>query len=1297
MTLKALETLSHDIRRIGLRRAPRRLGLGAVLLWAIACDSGADMTRKAPPPATLGDDIYALMCDRVGAAAIAEDVTGASYHGICHYDAEGKYQSAVDTSVLPPATAPAAAKARALSIAKLETLAKHRSRLIVALNAALPDVAIDDVTTDVAGDTIRLHDALWSLGQTITPLYEDNPFNESGEPLIPRSTRSLGRLFDALASSPEAKDALARLGGRQGYRPSYVGLGAVRPALAYPGLRDFTKASLRVLGPDGAAAPELQQVLTVVEHELRTSKPTVEPLTPYAVSLATAQPNRPRSAVEVAAAILLSEDASFAAPIAEPSRFIAVRDRRGFVLPLGNAPSEPGTVPPPFADMDGDGLADVDAFGSFLDTSGAAIDVPTPFILAGAGLSTPADPYGRAAPAIYQYIDTSKSLTRAIATDLKPLLDPTRYAAEGDPAAWSQEHETLMYALAGAYALFGDRADAQYDGVTETIRAPSDSCEGCVKYSRFIGEKSPLADLVHAAGQIFADSESDAMILSLTDLLENHEDTVARLVGAILRVKEIADQHDALAAAGVEPRAELAYEVPIWDEMALVVSRMSAKPGLIAELLRALADDSQVVQHGPSRHVGDTVATFMEMRDALSYDRWGSRAPNGPAINLTDGYPSTADMHNPVDRGQPLTGDNRSCLQRSLQIIHDSNGVKACNKEGATVKAKLAGIGITWPIWPAAPYTECELFQLNNLAAVYLDALLDPSHPKRMELKLEKTALTGIMNALGAFGADPGTMFEQSSGIDGLTLHPTPAAVNRLVFFGADSDQFGKLPDYDAANANSQTAKFLNALIEPVGTVVCPKNANGVPHCADSSDLYRVRDPNTLFLWERLGFNDYLKPIVTAFADTACDATRSQCNTDDMSGEQLFIDVVEVLHRHWAGKEHGAECSPSGSAATNPKYCSEAGANSYEPIAAEALRGDLMVALHEFAKVVTASKVTIARGPRAGQTLGGAEVMEQLTRILFDQDYARSVNMRDRAGLAQATWVDGTPQAQLTPFTLFADALHGFDERFTKAPDGQDRQAQWRRARSQLVDQFLAVDGEGPDAHFRNRALPKLLTLTMGALRQQLNANCPAREAGGGCTWASHDLGQKFATTLSGPVFATVVDLMEKLRQDEPARRETERFVSYLLDPAAGGDTMQSTLASLSDILQVLTSDATMAPIFNAVATAASPAAEPTGPGVADTTIALLQALTDDQYDRYHVLDAILPALVTPLDNGTGPTPIEVILDAIADVNRQDAASSEAFAPADYGLIMKTVDEFFTSQTRGLEQIYYIVQHRRSE
>jgi hypothetical protein len=164
---------------------------------------------------------------------------------------------------------------------------------------------------------------------------------------------------------------------------------------------------------------------------------------------------------------------------------------------------------------------------------------------------------------------------------------------------------------------------------------------------------------------------------------------------------------------------------------------------------------------------------------------------------------------------------------------------------------------------------------------------------------------------------------------------------------------------------------------------------------------------------------------------------------------------------------------------------------------------------------------------------------------------------------------------------------------------------------------------------------------------------------------------------------------MEALRADEGARREAERMLAYLFNP--GGAAFEATLSAGADALQVLATDREIEAIVKAVAGVVGPS------GAAEAGLKLLRAMSSDEYDRYRVTKHVLPNLVKPMKGGAGPAPLEVILDAIAEVNRIDAASSAPLEPADYEAVFRAVRDFTLSETRGLEQIYEILRARDRE
>ena len=68
--------------------------------------------------------------------------------------------------------------------------------------------------------------------------------------------------------------------------------------------------------------------------------------------------------------------------------------------------------------------------------------------------------------------------------------------------------------------------------------------------------------------------------------------------------------------------------------------------------------------------------------------------------------------------------------------------------------------------------------------------------------------------------------------------------------------------------------------------------------------------------------------------------------------------------------------------------------------------------------------------------------------------------------------------------------------------------------------------------------------------------------------------------------------------------------------------------------------------------------------------------------------------LVTPMPgaNGAlGQSPLEVIMDIIADVNRAAPGSIDKLSGSDYGSISSNLFDFLMNKQRGMEQFYEIV------
>jgi hypothetical protein len=405
--------------------------------------------------------------------------------------------------------------------------------------------------------------------------------------------------------------------------------------------------------------------------------------------------------------------------------------------------------------------------------------------------------------------------------------------------------------------------------------------------------------------------------------------------------------------------------------------------------------------------------------------------------------------------------------------------------------------------------------------------------------------------------------------------------------------------------------------------------------------------------------------------------------------------------------------------------CSEDAADSYEPLLGQIFSSDMLTAVHDFVKVVEGISVpTCANADprtgacaRAGPPTDGITILANATRALVDPKNAKNLGLVDRHGNPTSRRNDGTTNPQVTPIYLVLQSLDEIDQAFAAYaqanPNDTGRQAQWRHARSQLVDQFLGVNGQNTTAQsFQDPSLPKILPILLDTLRAQVAAHCPGPPHGL-CPWARQELAQNAAATIGGPTFASTVDLTEAIRTHDTARAELEKLLTYLLDAGSNNDALAEFLATADDLIQVMRDDANLVPLYHVLATAAAPtttdAKGKMQRGVVDATTALLAKVAGHAYfphssvelctseiDPEGLVSIALANLVTPMKDANGQsteTPLEVFLDAIGDVNRVSPGTTGPMQGTDLANAANELSEFFLDPQRGLEQYYAIVRN----
>ncbi|MBW2462310.1 MAG: hypothetical protein JRH11_11745, partial [Deltaproteobacteria bacterium] len=634
--------------------------------------------------------------------------------------------------------------------------------------------------------------------------------------------------------------------------------------------------------------------------------------------------------------------------------------------------------------------------------------------------------------------------------------------------------------------------------------------------------------------------------------------------------------------------------------------------------------------------LGTIYGEMMRHRDRISYD------PSD--INRVR---SDATFTDRVDRSRPDVMGNQSLFQRSLALIHDLSGVKICNKEGA----RLVIGPVSWPL--TGSYAECELLEVEDVAEMFALAIIG-----RAELDLKDDTLNDLLDLVsGIITVDD--LLESQTGIDGLTTRPTPEALARLVF----------APRND----------FLQNIMDP-------------PQTRDNVDIEGVHQA-TIFAWERefrftdgftparLTFYDTMKPMLLAFDDYDTRRTGPGITPGTTGRRFIFAEFISALHLHWPSP--AADTSQSDDP-TRRFYTRQSSGVSYEENVADLFAdGEFMMRLHQLTKVLEGIEV------RPG--VDGIAALAAATEVLVDPE--RSPGIAHRDGSAESVINDGSRTVLASPIYQVLDALAGMDDAFAAAPD---RHGPWLDARSNLVDQFLGVVPSGDGYRFENTRALAVMRIVLSFLRERVAAH---RDAGDLTEWA-RALDDDAADALTGPIGASAIRFADAIQTDDPARAEMSQMIAYLMDEGADNDAFDATLYAGADMLMVLEDDRNMVPLLRALAEGVA--------GNVNTVVAEGGTLVLDEsavdgglnliresnvIDDRRTLTKVIQNLVQ-LSPGEEQTQLEILTDVLAEVNRAAPNAGTRFDYTDYEVLMSRSADMMSSQSRGMERLYSIIQTR---
>ena len=755
------------------------------------------------------------------------------------------------------------------------------------------------------------------------------------------------------------------------------------------------------------------------------------------------------------------------------------------------------------------------------------------------------------------------------------------------------------------------------------------------RYNGFDTNSGAMFDAVSALGELMQRDETYDALLVTEALLRDHESDVA---GVMRSARYLANQSD------LHPEAVLEQPNIFWDDLIEILTRIAQRPGMLEGLMRSFSDPR-------SAGVGGVYAQFMRNKDRVTYNPVG--------VNATPvGFP----LDEPVNRAVPDGFDNESLWQRTLALIDGLNGVQVCNREGAVLNIRISVGPITvpmrWPLFGTAG--ECEIIRIDNVAEAYARSILGT-----YRLDLQSGFLSALVSVASTLGIDVDQALEEASGIDGMTQTPTPQALNRLVFWGL-SDSSGVrscIPTADGGNCNSQ---FAGQLFTPV----IDRHGNDVIE----------RYHGTIFAWELPGFYEGMQPMLEVLHQPGW--------TYDPSFRYFFGDLLGILHQHWGSRQNGQTCGPDdGCTLGQPNFSYQSNVRSYEPLVAEGFdEGQLTVRMQRLNLALEG--ITVRPG------VDGVAALAAAGEVMIDP--RQNPGLTDRLGRSTTTINDGSRTVPVTPLYLLLDALRGMDRAWEPEPA---RHSEWLTARRAMGEQFLGTRTLGSEFRMESQRGRAILLTALPFMRERLDAH---RAAGDLVEWTT-GLDERMADTMREPLMAALIRFLDAVNEDPESRAAMANLLGYLVNEASENDAFASTLYGGADALMVFEDDRNIVPLLNALSQAMAPNARDVVRGSASSldlessaVLDMLDLVRDIQeVDTDRTLRVVLQNASRIPDAGEEVTPLEVILDVIAEVNRASPNEGGSLHADDYRAVIGQTTDFILDEDHGLERLNLVVQNRQ--
>jgi hypothetical protein len=1143
-----------------------------------SCAPEFDTVRPALPQSSVGSQVYEEVCNRISRTAYPDDVSGARTRNIC------------STGTRPPAGAPM----------RLQALHAERQRFIAAIDTAFAD----PVGTP---RTPLVQDAKAYLTQFL-PLFDNG--------LMQQQMAAVGELLHSLVHTPGSVAALERLGLRQGYDAepatggTHLHTTQLLPALfSAASLGDVLQSLGRALGPGGSGAAAYAQLLAVAHQQLMVQ--------PGSLLITDHQAFAPLRT------FLLATNPAVVPQYAP--RCIVARDARGVALPTAQPAAGVAQVAS-LTDLDGDGLADINHSGEFIDAHGRVLALPTPF---GRPHAPGRDAMGRAVAEdgnlLFVYRDVGDTNLAGLLAQLRQGLriapDALYVAAQALDTLLGPKQQVSLIDPHAATPVLATTHHTAAAPLTTLLTTAAYALSAPLPGAAAPQQKGRQLDAAYAPQQKGRQLDAAQALLHLGQALgEQHPTALASMA------QLVAD-----AAALPTGAAQLAPNSLLTADLLNIGVQIVQQDGLLEALVAAMAQPQ-------TQALGPTLAKHLRFTDAIDYN---VDDLNGPPLGT---------FHTPVNPNLPPTGHNASVMQRLLNLVHDTRQ-SLCNPPFA---------------FDSKAYARCEMFRIDDAAKFYLQAIAGTAHltlrfapddfPMRMMLEELKdngsSAVLGFDHArplppqaltetdrLACHGeAAPGEPY------DCVTLELTPEAAGRMLFAVYDA----RLGD-EVLGGTIGLMRLITEDMQVAGQSI------GKAH------------PGTLFAWEKENFFSQVKPLVAAFAH--------------VHREDLLLDMLEVLQRHWAPPPAAAclAATPGSAAAAAACQASAAagaapsGANlvAFAPQVAELLDGHAALAkLHQLAVALQSVEVD-------GRS--GAQVLQQALQAL-----AQPAD----AALQALLGPDAVWPAPLTPPTYLHVLLHAAQALaadIAAAPGAADAPGVDPQTLTKLAQMAFSTEQTASGRRFTNSHLEALAVAALPALAEQWQDLVTANCADSAPLQRATRLRDGLLKLGADPIVAQGLTLVEVLAKDRASKVALSALTSELLD-----NHLDAAVGATATFMQMLGDADDLVPLLRAMAPLFTPQT-----GLLAVGMQVMQHAC--QHDTQQVLPRVVAGLHRDIvSDHKVETPVQALLDIYARVNRLNPEHRTPLRVADYQTVLPGLHSFMLDDQHGFVRLVHLVGNRVS-